>query len=154
MGYCVVHGCTTTDGCGRSLHGFPKCKTLRLAWIPAVRRQKFLPTKFSRICSLHFSPSAFTIDPELAKQCGYKKMTLRPDDVPTEHLPSSAVDLKWPKSVERSGLAVAKHRNYEVNKTGTHQNVSLGAHLIFPIMHTVTPLYNAPRYNAISGITR
>ena len=73
------------------------------------------------------------MDSELAKQCEYKKMTLRPDDVPTEHLPSSAVDLKRPKSVERSGLAVAKRRNYEVNKTGAHQNVSLGAHLIFPI---------------------
>ena len=23
--YCVVFGCTTTDGCGRSLHFFPKC---------------------------------------------------------------------------------------------------------------------------------
>ena len=123
------------------LHGFPKYKTLILAWIAAVRRQKFLPTKFSRICSLHFSPSAFTMDPELAKQCGYKKMTVRPDAVPTEHLPSSSVNLKRTKSVERSGLAVAKRRNSEVNKTGAHQNVSLGAHPIFPIMHTRSPLH-------------
>ena len=25
MVYCVVFGCTTTDGFGRSLHFFPKC---------------------------------------------------------------------------------------------------------------------------------
>ena len=64
------------------------------------------------------------MDPELAKQCGYTKMTLRPDAVPTEHLPWSAVDLKRPKSVERSGLAVAKRRNYEVNKIiGAHDKM-------------------------------
>ena len=120
MGYCAVYGCTTADGCGRSLHGFPKCKTVRLAWIAAVRRRKFQPTKFSRICSAHFTPSAFTMDRELAKQCGYKKSTLRPDAVPTEHL-----DLKRPKSVERTGLAVGKRRNYKVNKIGAHQNVCL-----------------------------
>ena len=62
---------------------FPKCKTQGLVWIAAVRRQQYLPTKFSRICSLHFSPSAFTMDLELAKQCGYQKMTLQPDAVPT-----------------------------------------------------------------------
>ena len=125
MGYCVVFGCSTADGCGRSLHCFPKSKTVRLAWIAAVsvRRPNFQATTFSRICSWHFSPSAFTMDPELATQCGYTKMSLRPDAVPTEHLPSSAVDLKRRKNVERSGLAVAKRRNYEVNKIGAHQNV-------------------------------
>ena len=25
MVYCVVFGCTTTDGCGRRSHFFPKC---------------------------------------------------------------------------------------------------------------------------------
>ena len=65
------------------------------------------------------------MDPELATQCGYTKMSLRSDAVPTEHLPSSAVDLKRRKSVERSGLVVAKGRNYEVNKIGAHQNVCL-----------------------------
>ena len=113
------------DGCGRSLHCFPKNKTVRLAWIAAVRRPNFQPTTFSPICSWHFAPSAFTMDPELATQCGYTKMSLRSDGVPTEHLPSSAVDLKRRKSVERSGLAVAKRRNYEVNKIGAHQNVCL-----------------------------
>ena len=115
MGYCVVFGCMTTSGCGTGFHFFPKCKTVRLPWIAAVRRHNFQPTKF---LSLHFSPSAFTM--ELAKECGYTKLTLRPDVVPTENLPSSAWELK-PTGVEKTGLAVAKRHNYEVNTIGAHQ---------------------------------
>ena len=93
------------------------------------------------------------MDPELAKQCGYNKITIRPDAVPTEHLPSSAVDLKRPKSVERSGLAVAKRRNCEVNKIiGAHQNVSLGAHLIFHIMHIRSALHPVRLFTDVYNI--
>ena len=45
---------------------------------------------------------------ESANQCDYTKLKLRSDTMPTEHLPSSALELKLSKSVERSGLAVAK----------------------------------------------
>ena len=38
-----------------------------------VRKQNFQPTNFSRICPIHFSPSAFSMDPE----CGDTKLTLR-----------------------------------------------------------------------------
>ena len=113
MGYCVVFGCTTTDGCGRSLHSFPKCRRVRSEWIAAVRRKDFQPTKFSAICAKHFLPSAFTMDPNLAKQCGYKRAMLRADAVPTEHLPSAELNLK--RGQERSSLAVLKRRNFEVN---------------------------------------
>ena len=53
------------------------------------------------------------MDPDLAKQCGYKRAMLRADAVPTEHLPSAELNLK--RGRERSSLAVSKRRNFEVN---------------------------------------
>ena len=86
---CSVFGCTTKDGCEWSLHKYPKSALVRSAWIAAAGRNYFKPTKCSVICSRHFSSSAFTMDPELAMQCGFKRATLRPDAVPTINCPSS-----------------------------------------------------------------
>lgn len=51
---------------------------------------KFTPrrrevTDYSKLCAKHFTPDQFTCTtlPALAKKCGYKKLDLRPDAIPT-----------------------------------------------------------------------
>ncbi|GIY01360.1 THAP-type domain-containing protein [Caerostris extrusa] len=40
---------------GITFHKFPKDITLRNKWLLAIRRMNFCPTKYSRLCSEHFS---------------------------------------------------------------------------------------------------
>lgn len=59
---------------------FPKKQNMRQAWVKAIGKKDFVPTKSSILCSLHFS-----------KECLYypnnggekQRIRLRPDSVPT-----------------------------------------------------------------------
>ncbi|XP_032681631.1 THAP domain-containing protein 2-like [Odontomachus brunneus] len=71
----------TIDGNERvSYHSFPKKKDMRQAWVRAIGKKDFVPTKSSILCSQHFS-----------KECLYypnngghkQRIRLRPDSVPT-----------------------------------------------------------------------
>ena len=42
-----------------TLHSFPKDDAILRKWLRAIPRQNFVPTKNSRICSVHFQPSDF-----------------------------------------------------------------------------------------------
>jgi len=66
MGFkCSVSGCKsgydsqTTDE-NVTFHTYPTNPEMRQKWIRANPRKDFLPTKHSRVCSLHFLPSDFT----------------------------------------------------------------------------------------------
>ena len=65
MGFkCAAYGCksgyaTNTDVDGVTFHAFPADPVLRNQWIRANPRKDFSPTKFSRICSLHFRDCDF-----------------------------------------------------------------------------------------------
>lgn len=52
---CVVPFCSTRS----SGHCFPKDEQLRQKWIESIRRYKFKPTKYSRICNKHFIRSDY-----------------------------------------------------------------------------------------------
>ena len=60
MGFkCAAYGCksgyaTNTDADCVTFHSFPDDSVLRDQWIRANPRKDLIPTKFSRICSLHF----------------------------------------------------------------------------------------------------
>jgi len=65
MGFkCAAYGCksgyaTNTDADGVTFYSFPDDSVLRDQWIRANPRKDFIPTKFSRICSLHFRDCDF-----------------------------------------------------------------------------------------------
>ena len=53
--YCGAVGCNNRQGkCGKRFYKFPADKRQRQAWIRAVKRKDWTPSKQSRICSGHF----------------------------------------------------------------------------------------------------
>lgn len=65
MGFkCAAYGCksgyaTNTTGETVTFHAFPADPQLRDQWIRANPRKDFIPTQFSRMCSLHFRECDF-----------------------------------------------------------------------------------------------
>ena len=48
-----------------TFHAFPlKNKDLFQTWIKRLARKDFNPTKYSRLCSLHFKPENFVVEPK------------------------------------------------------------------------------------------
>lgn len=61
---CCVPGCTTGNNGkleGKSMHSFPRNEEKKGEWIQRIRRQGFLPTKYSKVCSIHFELSDFQL---------------------------------------------------------------------------------------------
>ncbi|XP_055943111.1 THAP domain-containing protein 1-like [Argiope bruennichi] len=58
MSACAAYGCKNRPHNkipGITFHKFPKDISLRNEWLLALRRENFRPTKYSRLCSEHFS---------------------------------------------------------------------------------------------------
>ena len=87
MKTCVAVGCNKSNSDGVSLHKFPNDKVIRKKWVDQVKRHrdKWEPTQYSVLCSLHFEQSCFTADTILTQSLGIgkKKATLKPDAIPT-----------------------------------------------------------------------
>ncbi|CAH1378374.1 unnamed protein product, partial [Tenebrio molitor] len=49
---CCAYGCTNRQkkGTNISFHSFPTDSTLRQKWIIALKRDKFIPSKYSKLC--------------------------------------------------------------------------------------------------------
>ncbi|CAG2216115.1 unnamed protein product [Mytilus edulis] len=62
MVYCVAFNCNTRSGQGYWLLTFPKDMDTKAK----VKRQNFLPTEHSRLCSKHFDFDQFVIDARIA----------------------------------------------------------------------------------------
>ncbi|XP_025409381.1 THAP domain-containing protein 1-like [Sipha flava] len=64
---CCVDGCRSKDGVVGSttkLFRFPIDEIRRQKWVDSIQRDNFIPTKYSRLCSLHFNNSEFVEAPE------------------------------------------------------------------------------------------
>lgn len=89
---------------------FIKDPKFRRIWTRNLRRDGFKVTDYSKLCAKHFTPDQFTTLPALAKKCGYKKLDLRPDAIPTLFdLPIEKVEKK-----PRTSTAFLKRRTIEV----------------------------------------
>ena len=72
---CVAAGCSNTPGEGISLYKFPSDPELREKWIKQVRRTRaqWKVTKYSFICSEHFTEDSFEVDSTIAATFGIEK---------------------------------------------------------------------------------
>ncbi|XP_015374308.1 PREDICTED: THAP domain-containing protein 2-like [Diuraphis noxia] len=64
---CCADGCKSRDGIKGSstkLFRFPIDEIRRQKWVDSILRDNFIPTKYSRLCSLHFNNSEFVEAPE------------------------------------------------------------------------------------------
>lgn len=64
MGYkCCVVGCKSgynnQDSSGITMHKFPDNEILRKKWVKNLYTTNLVPTKNTRVCSLHFSSTDF-----------------------------------------------------------------------------------------------
>jgi hypothetical protein len=145
---CSVFGCrsgyrkrkgdneqSTPDQPKPTLHAFPKDDAILLQWVRAIPRQNFVPTKNSRICSVHFQPSDFIevshdSNKSRQKEQQGKKLSLRylkKDAVPSL-FPKAPRYLSKPKRSERkTTMATAASRRDEAARQVEVMNESLRA---------------------------
>ncbi|XP_062591606.1 THAP domain-containing protein 10-like [Saccostrea cucullata] len=107
MVQCVAFNCNIRSQKGVSMFLFPKDPKFRQIWIRNLRRDRFTVTEFSKLCSKHFTADQFKIHPALAKKCGYKKLDLRADAVPT------IFDIPKTEKKQRKSTAYFKRRAIE-----------------------------------------
>ncbi|XP_072948501.1 uncharacterized protein [Epargyreus clarus] len=83
--YCTVPRCTSMAGKVKnvSFHQFPRDEELAKLWNKILKRGKPY-TKYSKVCSLHFTPDDYTIT-----NAGQWR-TLRKDAIPSRNLPTEA----------------------------------------------------------------
>ena len=77
---CSIFGCINKfiNGGRTSLHLFPKDPDVRSYWIKVCRRQNWIPTKSSVVCSDHFNKDDFKI-----MKRGQKRRWLKPGAIPS-----------------------------------------------------------------------
>lgn len=91
MPYCVAYKCnnTSVNAPGLSFHKFPAISDrpdIRRQWIHNVSRDKWTPSKYSKLCSEHFTPGCFEEDKYqkyLGDTWGKSARKLKKDAVPT-----------------------------------------------------------------------
>jgi hypothetical protein len=84
---CVAFGCSNNNAkqscrdAGISFHGFPHAnKSLMQNWLLNIKRQDFLPSSNSKICSEHFEEHCFVYD------YFTKRRFLKKDAIPTKFI--------------------------------------------------------------------
>lgn len=89
MVFCAAYGCSNRQkkGCGLSFFSFPKESVRKKTWTIFCRREDFVPTKNSRLCSVHFSKDQLDRDPHKLRENGYDaKIRLKSDAHPDSPL--------------------------------------------------------------------
>ena len=81
----MVSGCCVPQCSERSYgHAFPKDLKLRKQWLHAIRRDRFKPTKHSRVCYKHFKQADYCEQSWASKEAGIKHHNkLKPGSVPS-----------------------------------------------------------------------
>ena len=107
--YCSVYGCNSASNSNPELSFFqyPKDPNFLKAWVRRVRRDGFIPTSTSLICSKHFNEDDFTVAKTDTPSI-FKKKRLKKGAVPSVNLRGGEIDERESK---RSGRALSDHRN-------------------------------------------
>ena len=91
MPHCIAYGCTPKVRAAAQAknekilyHKFPEDKAVRNAWIAKIKREEFVLSRHSKVCSLNFTKESFQRSPDLANSIELTlKAVLLPDAVPT-----------------------------------------------------------------------
>ena len=110
MKVCAVYGCTNTHkNSGASFFKFPTDTKVRKEWTLQIKRTRDKwtgPTKYTCVCSDHFTEDCFRLQSIIAPKLGLKiKQELNPDAVPTI--------IKRPSSGSQSPKRLRKSKAYE-----------------------------------------
>ena len=105
--HCSVFGCTNNNYTLKgkiSIHTFPKDPDVRSTWIRATRRQNWIPTKSSVVCSDHFHKNDFKI-----MKPGKKNPMLKPGAIPSH--------MKRQETPLLSSQVLSKQKNKPISNT-------------------------------------
>ncbi|XP_062586521.1 THAP domain-containing protein 2-like [Saccostrea cucullata] len=83
MPQCAAFNCNIRSQKGVAIFLFPKDTKYRRIRVQNLRRDGFIVSDTSRLCAKHFTDDQFSIHQSVAKKCGYKKIDLKPNAVPT-----------------------------------------------------------------------
>nr|CAD7578481.1 unnamed protein product [Timema californicum] len=82
---CSAYNCQEryVKGGDITFHSFPKNEELKKKWVLLTRRQNFIPTQASKLCSKHFTLDCFDNDSQCQSTTIRKKTKLKQDAVPS-----------------------------------------------------------------------
>nr|CAD7206195.1 unnamed protein product [Timema douglasi] len=82
---CSAYNCQEryVKGGDITFHSFPKNEELKKKWVLLTRRQNFIPTQASKLCSKHFTSDCFDNDSQCQSTTIRKKTKLKQDAVPS-----------------------------------------------------------------------
>lgn len=113
---CAIASCTNHGRQGSKLginfHTFPKNNETKQKWINACKRADSFSVDNARVCSIHFADSDYERDLKSELLNLPPKRKLKPDAVPTLHLPSSSVDLRGSNEPNNEREIRAQKRSY------------------------------------------
>ncbi len=118
---CAVPNCKSVSEAGNGItwHYFPKDQKILQEWIRNIPRSDWMPTKWSQICSLHFTPDCFTMESQdtnkYRKKTEVQKQIIRKGSVPTLFPDSPAYLLK--------NTPLHHSDNAQVRSTGKRQSM-------------------------------
>lgn len=103
---CAVNDCSLRHSDGVKMHGFPKDSIYKSQWVNFVRtcRENFVPTTYSKICSMHFTPDCYPATYAMQESLGFKIKfkQLKPTAVPTiQKHALSKPGKKWKKDMTK-----------------------------------------------------
>lgn len=119
---CVAAGCSNTNKDGVSLFLFPRDQVLLGQWTKQVcrTRAKWNPTKYSVLCSKHFTADCFEEDSSIAASFGMeKRKRLKVDAVPTL--------FERPSTGEECGSSVSATRKRKAPVAAVTESVWVGS---------------------------
>ncbi len=124
---CAVPNCNSCSEAGNGItwHSFPRDGDLLQKWICSIPRSDWLPTKWSKLCSVHFEDDCFTTDNQdsnkYRKKAPVQKRRLKKGSVPTI-FPGCPSYLTKSKTVHRSDKCSSEWRDQNEVKRQDESN--------------------------------
>nr|XP_061797068.1 THAP domain-containing protein 6-like [Nerophis lumbriciformis] len=132
--YCAAFGCNNkrnvrTKSQQITFHGFPKEKQIRKQWEVALRRQNFVASDHSVVCSAHFKPEDFDRTGQTVRlRIGATPSVFSlPCELPKDHsytLPSAAIlRRRLDEALDRIDSLERESRNAKVRESRSKETV-------------------------------
>ena len=143
MPYCMAPGCTnhSKKTTGVSYHRLPQDKRRKAVWLARIRRANPCLSKYSFVCSAHFSPESFVTD--LVEQlCGHNNRRRRR----ANHIP--------PVTVICSAQETSNHKREAKSEASRAAGQLLYPHQLSPSSsNSAEMLLRIPRSQALHYLT-